>query len=161
MADYSARYKTLRHIETVRNYLQAVVCVLFGRAIAHDQCKLESPEAEVFDVVTHKLRGMTYGSDEYKTCLSEMDPALVHHYAASRHHPEHFKGGIQDMNLVDLVEMLCDWKAATMRHADGDIYKSIEMNQKRYGYSDETKAFLNNTAVLLDSLDVVHKANES
>ena len=32
---------------------------------------------------------LTYGSDEYKACLTEMKPALDHHYAANRHHPEH------------------------------------------------------------------------
>lgn len=55
-------------------------------------------------------------------------------------------GGIRGMCLLDVIEMLCDWKAATMRHADGDLAKSIEINQKRFGYSDELKAILANTA---------------
>ena len=37
------------------------------------------------------------------------------------------------MNLVDIVEMFCDWLAATKRHDDGDIYKSIEHNSKEIG----------------------------
>ena len=49
------------------------------------------------------------------------------------------------MNLVDLIEMLCDWKAATMRHNDGDIMKSIEINQERFGYGDEIKQIMINT----------------
>jgi len=53
--------------------------------------------------------------------------------------------GIRGMTLLDVVEMLCDWKAATQRHADGDILKSVEINQKRFGYSDELKAILRNT----------------
>ena len=53
------------------------------------------------------------------------------------------------MNLVDLIEMICDWKAASERHADGDIYKSIEINQKRFGYSDELKQILKNTIEIL------------
>lgn len=53
--------------------------------------------------------------------------------------------GIRGMSLLDLVEMLCDWKAATMRHLDGDIGRSIEINQKRFGYTDEMKAILQNT----------------
>ena len=57
--------------------------------------------------------------------------------------------GIRGMNLLDLVEMICDWKAATMRHADGDILRSIEINQKRFGYSDELKQILLNTVPLL------------
>jgi hypothetical protein len=38
-----------------------------------------------------------------------------------------------------------DWKAATLRHADGDILKSIEINQKRFGYSDDLKEIFKNT----------------
>jgi hypothetical protein len=65
------------------------------------------------------------------------------------------------MNLIDLLEMLCDWKSSTMRHADGDVFKSIEINQKRFGYSDELKMFLINTAEWLNSQGVFHHAEES
>ncbi len=41
------------------------------------------------------------------------------------------------MNLVDLIEMFCDWLASTQRHADGDIYKSIEISRERFGLSDD------------------------
>ena len=54
--------------------------------------------------------------------------------------------GINGMCLIDLLEMLCDWKAATLRHKDGDLRRSIDINQKRFGYSDEMKAILHNTA---------------
>ena len=74
-----------------------------------------------------------------------MKIALDHHYAENRHHPEHFENGIQEMNIVDICEMIADWKAASLRHADGDIMKSIEINQKRFGYSDELKSILINT----------------
>lgn len=49
------------------------------------------------------------------------------------------------MTLIDLLEMLCDWKASSERHTDGDIYRSIEINQSRFGYSDELKTILKNT----------------
>lgn len=58
--------------------------------------------------------------------------------------------GINGMSLLDLVEMLCDWKAATMRHNDGDIRRSIEINQKRFGYSDELKAIMLNTLGVIE-----------
>jgi hypothetical protein len=54
------------------------------------------------------------------------------------------------MSLVQLTEMLCDWKAATLRHKDGDIRRSIEQNQQRFGYSDEVKRILLNTLPLLE-----------
>ena len=53
------------------------------------------------------------------------------------------------MNLVDILEMVCDWLSACKRHADGDIYKSIEHNQKRFGYSDDIKKILLNTVEML------------
>ena len=52
------------------------------------------------------------------------------------------------MNLVDLIEMICDWTAATLRHDTGDIVKSIEINQKRFNYSDELKEIFLNTVEL-------------
>ena len=93
---------------------------------------------------------MTDGSPEYNAMLAQLKPALDHHYQHNRHHPEHFKNGIKDMNLVDLVELICDWKAASLRHADGNIRKSIEKNQDRFGYSDELKQILMNTVELLE-----------
>lgn len=64
----------------------------------------------------------------------------------------HFpQGGIKGMGLHQLIEMLCDWKAATLRHNDGCIRRSIEQNQKRFGYSDELKQILLNTLPLIDT----------
>lgn len=159
------RFKTLRHIEAVRNHLNAVIAELLTRAEQHDQSKLQSPEREAFDEYTAKLRGITYGSPEYKAMTSTVNgplkSALDHHYAHNRHHPEHHKNGIKDMNLIDLVEMLCDWKSSSMRHNDGNILKSIEINQSRFGYSEDLRIILENTAKWIDGQNIYHKANES
>lgn len=144
--NYDSRPDTYQHIQTVQRLVFMVTENLTRRAQSHDQSKLVSPEVEVFDEFTPKLKGSTYGSDEYKGFLASMKVALDHHYAANSHHPEHFPNGIQGMSLLDIVEMLCDWKAATMRHADGDLRASIDINQKRFGYSDELKGILINTA---------------
>jgi hypothetical protein len=111
----------------------------------HDASKLEPPEKELFDKFTPKLKDTTYGSDEYKGYLAELQVALDHHYAANRHHPEHFEGGINDMTLMDVVEMLMDWWAATERHADGDIYKSLEHNRERFNIDPQLASILKNT----------------
>lgn len=52
---------------------------------------------------------------------------------------------VERMNLVDLLEMLCDWVAATRRHADGDIQRSIEQNAERFGYGPELAGLLHNS----------------
>ena len=56
------------------------------------------------------------------------------------------------MNLVDIVEMLCDWKAASMRQLNGNLLKSIETNAKRFGYDDQLKHIFMNTAKLFDEV---------
>lgn len=155
------KFKTMRHIETVRNYLNAVIRVLMTRAEHHDQSKLEPPEVQIFEEYTPKLHDCTYGSDEYRAFLAEMKPAIDHHNEANRHHPEHFVNGIRGMNLIDLLEMLCDWKSATMRHNNGDILKSLEINAKRFGYGTELYHILLNTVELIERLNVYHKAEES
>lgn len=145
-----SRIATYEHINEVQHYLSIAIKQLLSRAIVHDQSKLDSPEVEVFDEMTEKLATCTYGSEEYKGYLAKMKPALDHHYAHNSHHPEHFPDGIRGMNLFDLVEMFCDWKAATLRHNDGNLIKSIEHNQKRFGYSDDLKAILLNTAKFIE-----------
>jgi len=142
---YDSKFDTDLHILEVQSRLARCIGNLQARALTHDRSKLESPEREIFDEMTPLLKGSTYGSDEYKAMLARMKPALDHHYASNSHHPEHYPNGIRGMSLLDLIEMLCDWKAATMRHADGDIFKSVEINQKRFGYSDELKEIFLNT----------------
>jgi len=196
-----AKFKTMRHIETLRNYLNAVIRELLGRQEAHDQSKLQSPEVEILEEFTPKLRGITYGSQEYRDCLKAMRPMIEHHNRVNRHHPEFHgtllicdfcgahneikdvtavdnydefqlcrhcqhpdlreTGNISGMNLIDLIEMLCDWKAAGLRHDDGDLMKSIEINQERFGYSDELAHIFRNTARWINNQDVYHVAGES
>lgn len=141
--------ETIKHIRRVQHLLTNVAAMLINRALCHDESKLVDPEASVFAEYTAQLKGVTYGSDEYKACLAGMKPALDHHYAHNRHHPEHWPGGIKDMSLLDLIEMIVDWKAASERHADGDIEKSITINKQRFSYSDELEAIFRRTTLEL------------
>lgn len=142
---YDSREDTKRHIRQVRVFTERIAEAIINRGDCHDQSKLQSLEKEIFDEYTPKLAETTYGSEEYKTYLEEMKVALKHHYSKNRHHPEYHPNGVHDMNLVDLIEMLCDWKAATMRHNDGNIMESIEINQERFGYDDGIKQLMINT----------------
>ncbi len=153
MADYDSRPDTYQHIAEVRLRVLEVAHDLIDRADAHDSSKLVAPELPVFDEYTPKLKDSTYGSDEYKSFLEGMGAGLKHHYEANDHHPEHFPGGVQDMNLVQVIEMLADWKAATMRHADGSLSRSIIQNADRFGYGKEFMALLLNTASYYGWLD--------
>lgn len=131
--------KTLWHKVQVFRFMFRVMMKLFKRAIVHDFSKFGPHEAPYF-AKADGLKNLEYGSPAYKKMLKEvLKPALDHHYANNTHHPEHHPGGINDMSLLDQLEMLCDWKAATLRTKDGDIKKSIEYNMGRFGYSEDTK----------------------
>jgi len=77
-----------------------------------------------------------------------MGSAVKHHQENNSHHPEAHEEGIDGMNLIDIVEMLCDWKAATLRTKNGDIQKSLEIQKERFGISDQLYNILKNTSLL-------------
>ena len=156
-----SKFKTLRHIETVRNYLNAIIKELIERQEWHDQSKLEQPEVDIFEEYTPKLKNCTYDSDEYRQNMKEMKVAIDHHNSVNRHHPEYFSDGIESMTLVDLIEMICDWKSAGLRHDDGNLFKSIRINKDRFKISDQLEIIMNNTADWFDRINVRHKGNES
>jgi len=179
MTEDEAKKETIEHINQVRVLLYKIIIELKHRLKNHDESKLSEAELPGFAKYTEKLKDCTYGSEEYKQNLSEMKPYLDHHYTDNRHHPEHFKKyvcngcfkeyeeqkpnvcticgysqmqeecDISQMNLVDLIEMICDWTAATKRHADGDIHMSIELNQERFGYPDMLKRIFHKTVKFL------------
>lgn len=138
--------ETVKHVENVRKLLRRIEDMLAQRAVEHDHSKLESPEAEMFCEYTPKLKRTTYGSTEYFENLRGLGTALDHHYKNNRHHPEHFDDGVFGMNLIDVVEMFCDWYASSLRHDDGDIFKSIDFNTYRFDLGDQLKSILLNTA---------------
>jgi hypothetical protein len=136
-------------VQRVSNIVHKVVQDLLTRADKHDASKTQEPEAPIFEEFTKKLKDVTYGSNEYKSYLDAMKPALDHHYANNRHHPEHFPDGVSGMTLMDLMEMVADWKAASERHNDGNIMKSIEHNTGRFDIAPQLAQILKNTVVAL------------
>ncbi len=138
--------ETRKHIMKVQEMLSLVVKDLVDRGIVHDASKLEDPELSTFTRVTGRLAELTYGSEEYKACLKDMGPALEHHYENNKnHHPNHLENGVDDMTLMDIMEMLLDWKAATLHHDNGDILKSIKINKDRFNLSEQLASILENT----------------
>jgi len=142
---YDSYGDTMKHIMLVRKYMSAVSDELLKRGIAHDKSKLESPEKEYFDEYTKVLDKITYNSPEYKDSLEKIDVALQHHYKNNTHHPQHYKNGIDGMDLFDVIEMLFDWKASTKRNKDGDIRKSIDLNKDRFEMSEQLVNIFKNT----------------
>jgi len=141
---------TYKHKQLVNKFMNQIIQRLGERAINHDNSKLEDIEANIFAQHNSKLAGSTYGSEESNKTLKDLKVALDHHYANNRHHIEHYPNGIKDMDLVDLIEMICDWKASTLRHNDGNILISIDKNQDRFGYSSDMAGIFKNTVKLFE-----------
>lgn len=125
--------------------LDRFIVALTKRKANHDLSKTKGCELLGFSQIAHKQKGVEYGSKEYKANLKENEPAVIHHYNRNRHHPEHFGDGISDMTLVDVMEMVADWKAASERTKDGDVVKSLLKNSVRFKIAPQLAAILYNT----------------
>lgn len=138
------------HRRKVSTFIRSVAHELMSRALMHDMSKLEEPELSMFAEYGPKLKEMEYGSEEYQVALKEMGKALKHHYDHNRHHPEHFDDGVSGMNLVDIMEMLCDWKAASLRMKQPDFRGSVEFNGNRFKIEPQLLQILINTIELVE-----------
>lgn len=144
---YDSSIDTLMHRQKVQALLSQFIGALAYRGRWHDQSKLLAPEKEVWDRVTPQLYGITYGSREYQKILGNMKEAVRHHYQHNPHHPEFFEDppGLEGMTLIDVVEMFCDWIAASERHADGNPAKSIDLASHHHGLSPQLTTIFQNT----------------
>jgi hypothetical protein len=136
---------TLSHIAKVEGYLSLCADLLYGRAKQHDASKLEEPERSGYAGLTQALQGLTYGTPEHRAAFAPFKPIIQHHYEANTHHPEHWPNGVDDMSLLDVIEMLCDWKAASER-GKGDFADSIRVSVERFKIDGQLAAILVNTA---------------
>lgn len=148
MVPYSSKGDTLEHIRKVNKNLLEVVKLLLDRAIYHDESKLHPPEVEIMDLETPFLKDLVYGSTQYYEAVRRLGPAIEHHRNNNSHHPEFYGSlGINGMDLIDLLEMFCDWKAASERTKDGSFLRSLEINKDRFKMSDQLYQIFLNTKI--------------
>lgn len=133
------QWQTTVHKIHVMRFILKACWALIKRGFKHDISKYSKNEAPFF-AQAEELRNFTYGTQEYKDMLKRtLDEALKHHYSNNSHHPEFHPNGINDMEILDVVEMLCDWRAATLRNKNGNIQRSVEFNQERFEYDELTR----------------------
>jgi hypothetical protein len=137
--------ETLKHINEVRGNLWKLIHEIDQRGQEHDASKFQEPERTIYADALPELGKTEYGSPEYQKLLEMTKPAIEHHWANNRHHPEHWPNGLEDMDLIDLLEMIADWTAATKRNKNGNIHKSITFNTDRYKISPQLVKILTNT----------------
>lgn len=116
---------TLIHISEVQEYLEVFCSELRARGIRHDRSKLQEPEFSIFVSTRDQFKKANYGTPEYDAVLDAAQEAVDHHHQNNRHHVAYFPSGIQDMNLLDIIVMICDWKAASRRSPDLSFFDSL------------------------------------
>lgn len=135
---------TILHIQLVQQHMDEVLGDLTTRAFSHDYSKLNEPELSGYAGLSDALKGLTYGTPEHKAAFAPFKQVIDHHYAVNDHHPEHFKLGINGMNLLQLIEMVCDWKAASLRNSD-TLADSLDVSFKRFGIDTQLANIIRNT----------------
>ncbi len=139
-------WHTLNHKFFVFFYIFRFCIKLILRATFHDFSKFGLYEGSSYGKHLPEFKKVKYGTPEYDDILRRFQEAINHHYALNRHHPEHFKDGYLGMNLLDIVEMFFDWKAASRKKiGTGSLEKSLSINGKRFKMSDDIIRIMDNS----------------
>lgn len=140
------RNKITTHISNVTKHLGAIAHDLKIRGVKHDGSKFdkdEFPHLVQMEIELDRDGELEFDSPEFMERMEKLQPMRVAHYKKNRHHPEHFERGVNDMNLLDIVEMLCDWKDASERHG----HDAIQLTKcfERFNISDQLGSIIENT----------------
>ena len=135
--------KTKYHIMDVGKVGCTFSHSLRTRLNKHDKSKLSEPEASMFAKHGKKLSELKYGTKEYSKEIEDMKKdCLLHHYKYNSNHPEHYENGVNDMNLIDIIEMLCDWIASCDRTKDGNFQESLKINMERFNIQEPLRSII-------------------
>ena len=134
--------KIHKHISFVQEALLHIVDEFRMRAFVHDSSKFESDELSGYLRFEDMPEGLEYGSAEYKAAMAkimENNNCFELHSQRNDHHPEHYEN-TQDMRLMAVIEMVCDWAGAHLAYGNkGDWKESAEHNIGRYDFSEHQK----------------------
>lgn len=138
--ELKALLETLEHNITVQKNLGKLSSSLEARSTTHDASKLSLDEFEGFVGVKLIARKFPYGSKQYEESLKD-NKAIELHFSRNPHHPEHYPNGMADMSLLDIIEMVCDWKATNevrLRKQATEISweDSLGVQRKRFDLTD-------------------------
>lgn len=136
----------VKHKESVKKRLTFLAEELHKRAKSHDDSKLKPPELDWLIEMDKEPR-YQYGSPEYFDKMKRWNKFFEHHYKNNRHHPDHFKGGITDMNLADLCEYIVDIISYFDELHVSNAIDTVNKQSERFGLDDQLTQILKNTLI--------------
>lgn len=148
-------YQTIKkHRKQVGSYLKSIIENIGDRAHAHDISKFMEDELNGFSYFERMDPSLKYGSPEYKEAFKKIEhhvrEAIILHHSRNDHHPE-YHNNVQDMNFLQIIEMVCDWKAASETYSDsGSFMRSVEIGMGKYDFSDPQIWLINQVADFLE-----------
>lgn len=134
-----------QHQLNVGLLMRKIIDELIQRAINHDISKFSTEELKHnLEAFPERWRleeqGHNYDSCEMNLYRKKFASDIKRHQRNNRHHVE-FHDNINDMNLIDLIEMLCDWCIAS-KEANNTIENSIDNNSQKYNIDEQLKQIL-------------------
>lgn len=131
------------HIRGVQTWMRHVIMLWTNRMVFHDQSKYSSPELPLIHQKA-RLDSIPLNTPDYYDALSQIKSAVQAHYECNTHHPEHYANGVLDMGLLDLMEMICDWRVAAEMNGT-DLAVSFDKCVERFDIPQELRTVLLNT----------------
>lgn len=133
-----------KHIARVQLKLESLILELNKRCMNHDASKLKEPEISLWERMDAEER-YPYGSKEYFDKIERNKEVFNLHYQNNSHHPEHYFNGVLDMDLLDLIEMLCDWISYKENITYNEASSIVEEQGNRFGISTDLLEIFKNT----------------
>ena len=142
------------HKQSVKVGIQRIIDELADRAEKHDDDKFETEVFDSFYNALDKFINTKFGERNWELAMDEIGDSLFKHYSASPHHAQHYENGINGTNLLDLIEMMVDWKSASNSYGDSSFEESLRVQKKRFGIDDQLYGILTNTAIKLGYMEL-------
>ena len=141
------------HIQCVQEAIWTVTKQLDRRATEHDKSKFKADEFAGYQRFDDMPEGLEYGSDEYKAEMAKVmkdNNCYKIHCKRNDHHPEHYDK-IENMPLLAIIEMVCDWKGAQKSYGNtGEWMDGVQKNISRFGFTPNQVWAIEQVAELLN-----------
>lgn len=131
------------HLRGVQSWMRHVVTLWVARMVTHDQSKYSTPELPLIHEKA-RLDSLPFNTPEYHAALAKIKEAVKAHYECNAHHPEHYPDGVLDMSLLDLLEMICDWRVAAEMNGT-ELTESFDSCVERFKIPPDLRRILLNT----------------